>query len=167
MLPELSGRRVKISSPLCIPLSGRESIALVQALLTYRVASEIGYAGSSYQPTLATQVADLTEPTHFILQFADAFHPVANPTPIVDDPSAYYVNIHHLPDNPILSQSCTVPLHIQPHTFRTTVPLTPKIHTIAITPSPVTGHVPRTSWAATCLTTALIQFPTVPLPPLN
>jgi hypothetical protein len=86
-LPDLLCRRVKISSPLFIPLSGQESIAVVHALLTDRLALEIGSAWNIYQPTVATQVADLTEPTNFILQYADAFQPVANPTPIVGDPS--------------------------------------------------------------------------------
>jgi hypothetical protein len=38
---------------------------------------------------LTSQVEDLPESTEFLLEFADAFQLVDNPTPIKDDPSSF------------------------------------------------------------------------------
>jgi hypothetical protein len=108
-------------------------------------------------PTLPSQVDDLLESTQFLLMFADALQAVDDHVPIKDDPSSFWVNIIHLPNSPIHSQSGHLSLHTSRNSLHTLVPHAPYIHTLTITPPPVKRHVPSTSWAPTCLTSALIQ----------
>jgi hypothetical protein len=134
-VPEISGRRVKISSPLFTHLAGPRTTALIKDLLTDRLATELAstaWTGPSPAPT--SQVEDLAESTQFLLHFVDAIQPVEDPIPIKDDPSSFMANILHLPNNPIHSQSLPVSIYTSRHPLHTPVPLISQLHTVTITP---------------------------------
>jgi hypothetical protein len=88
-----------------IGITGQETVALLHDLLTSSLAHKLTYAGSAPSTHPQCRLEDLPEPAQFILQFADALQPVDVPIPIEDDPSSLWVNIRHLPNNPIHSQS--------------------------------------------------------------
>jgi hypothetical protein len=85
-------------------ITGQETVALMQDLLTSNLAHALTSAGSAPPTHPQCRLEDLLEPAQFILQFADALQPVEVPTPIEDDPSSLGVNILHVPNNPIHSQ---------------------------------------------------------------
>jgi hypothetical protein len=68
--------------------------------MTIHFATQLTSAWSGLSPTHATQVGDIPEPTQFLLQLADALQPVDEPVPIEGDPSSFWINILHLPNNP-------------------------------------------------------------------
>jgi hypothetical protein len=129
---------MKIRSPLFTNITGQETVALLQDLLTSNLAIALASAGSAPATHPKSRIGDLPEPAQFILQFADALKPVDVPIPIEDDPSSLSVNILHLPNNPIHSQSGPISLHIFSYSLHESVPPNHHFHTITITPSPVT-----------------------------
>ena len=103
-------------------ITGQEPFALMQDLLTSNLAHALTSAGSTPSTHPQCRLEDLPEPAQFILQVADALQPVDVPPPIEDDPSSLWVNILHLPNNPIHSQSRHVSLHILSYSLHEHVP---------------------------------------------
>ena len=155
--PAVSGRRVKIRSPLFSGITGPELIALLQDLLICDLASALTSTSSALSTHPQYCLEDLPEQAQFVLQFADAIQPLDTPTPIEADPAAFWVNILHLPENPIHSQSGPVSIPILSYSPHELVPPDNHLHNITITPPPVSGLVPGLPWSDTCLTTVLIQ----------
>jgi hypothetical protein len=140
--------------PPLLNLTSLETTSPAQDLLTDRLAAERATAWNGSSPT--SHIEDLPEPTQFLLQFADAPQLVDDPDPIKDDPFSFLMNILHLPNSPIYSQSGHVNIHIPPNTSHTTILHPPNSQHNHNTPL-VTCHVRGTSWAATYLTTILIH----------
>jgi hypothetical protein len=82
------GRRVKIRSRLFTDITGQETFALLQDLLTSTLAIALTFAGSAPTTHPQSRIEDLPQPAQFILQYADALKPVDVPIPIEDDPSS-------------------------------------------------------------------------------
>jgi hypothetical protein len=93
-------------------ITGPEMIALLQDLLTSDLTAALTSNGSAPSTHPQCRLEDLPEQAQFILQFADAIQPLDTPTPIEADPSSFWVNILHLPENPIHSQSGHVSIPI-------------------------------------------------------
>jgi hypothetical protein len=86
--PAILGRRVKIRSPMFTSITGQETVALLQDLLTSSLAIALTSAGSAPTTHPQSRIEDLPEHAQFVLQFADALQPVDIPIPIEDDPSS-------------------------------------------------------------------------------
>jgi hypothetical protein len=82
--------RVKIRSPLFTDITGQETVALLQDIVTSNLAIALTTAGQAPSTPPPSQVEGLLEPAQFILQFADALEPVDTPTPIEGDPSSLW-----------------------------------------------------------------------------
>jgi hypothetical protein len=98
-----------------IGITGQDTVALLQDLLTSSLAHELTSAGSTPSTHPQCRLEDLPEPAQFIIQFADALQPMDIPTPIEDDPSSLWWS-KHLHTNHISDQWLLEPLEFQTHT---------------------------------------------------
>jgi hypothetical protein len=92
-VPAISGRRVKISSPLFTHLSGPDIVPLLQVLLLDRLATELTDPLSANATAPTPRMEDLSEPAHLLLQIADALQPTREPTQVESNPSSFWMHI--------------------------------------------------------------------------